>query len=192
MIAKLTELAEIAEKLYTEWWMHAVGVPTWDELDLRGRDAWARIAETAIAEVRKIPIPIRLTCEGCGELHVDEGWPGAVSPHATHVCQNCGLAWKPSLVPTIGVRFLPGHKNEAKPDAEILGQAAGVEKATAELAELAAVHSRLICDDDLSSDQPVKMICGCSPGAHPPIENMLRGAADREGSTCELGWSTGA
>jgi hypothetical protein len=60
------------------------------------------------------PIPMRITCPmpTCGELHVDEGWPGADKPHHTHVCQKCGHTWRPAVVATVGVRFLPGFKNE--------------------------------------------------------------------------------
>lgn len=59
-------------------------------------------------------IPMRLTCPDCGQLHVDEGeW--ATRVHHTHSCQNCGLTWRPAVVATVGVRFLPGFKNEEKP-----------------------------------------------------------------------------
>lgn len=67
-----------------------------------------------VAEVRGAremrPIAMRITCPECGELHIDEG-EYATTPHSTHVCQKCGLPWKPSLEPTVGVRFLPGTKN---------------------------------------------------------------------------------
>lgn len=57
------------------------------------------------------PIPMRITCPDCGELHIDEGeW--ATRIHHTHSCQACGLTWRPAVVPTVGVRFLPGFKNE--------------------------------------------------------------------------------
>ena len=56
------------------------------------------------------PIPMRLVCEGCGELHIDVG-EFATRPHHTHACQNCGMVWRPAIVPTVGVRFLPGFKN---------------------------------------------------------------------------------
>lgn len=55
------------------------------------------------------PIPMRLTCEGCGRLHIDEG-EFATKPHHTHACQYCGMVWRPALVPTVGVRFLPGFR----------------------------------------------------------------------------------
>ncbi len=59
------------------------------------------------------PIPMRLTCPDCGQLHIDEGeW--ATRVHAAHSCQHCGLTWRPAVVPTVGVRFLPGFKNETK------------------------------------------------------------------------------
>lgn len=60
------------------------------------------------------PIAIRLTCPACGELHIDEG-QFATKPHHTHACQACGNVWRPAIVPTVGVRFLPGFKNEQPP-----------------------------------------------------------------------------
>lgn len=57
------------------------------------------------------PIPIRLTCPGCGKLHVDEG-RFATKPHHTHACQFCGMAWRPAIMDTVGVKFLPGFKND--------------------------------------------------------------------------------
>jgi hypothetical protein len=60
------------------------------------------------AEQQKhVPIPMLLWCPKCSEKHVDEG-AYATTPHSTHTCQNCGLLWKPALVPTVGVNFLPG------------------------------------------------------------------------------------
>jgi predicted RNA-binding Zn-ribbon protein involved in translation (DUF1610 family) len=56
------------------------------------------------------PIPMRLPCPSCGELHIDEG-EFATKPHHTHACQACGMVWRPAIVPTVGVRFLPGFKN---------------------------------------------------------------------------------
>lgn len=61
------------------------------------------------------PIPMRLPCEACGELHVDEG-EFATKPHHTHSCQYCGLTWRPAVECTVGVRFLPGFKNETPPE----------------------------------------------------------------------------
>lgn len=58
------------------------------------------------------PIPMRLICPACNALHVDEGWDGADKPHHTHACQGCGAVWRPAIVPTVGVRFLPGFKNQ--------------------------------------------------------------------------------
>lgn len=57
------------------------------------------------------PIPMRLTCPECGELHIDAG-EFAVRPHHTHACQSCGMVWRPAVVPTVGVRFLPGFRND--------------------------------------------------------------------------------
>lgn len=63
-------------------------------------------------ELLDAPIPIRLECPACGDLHVDEG-EFATRPHHTHACQHCGAVWRPAVVPTVGVRFLPGFKNVA-------------------------------------------------------------------------------
>jgi hypothetical protein len=55
------------------------------------------------------PIPMLLWCPGCGERHLDEG-EFATKPHHTHACQLCGLAWRPAVVDTLGVQFLPGFR----------------------------------------------------------------------------------
>lgn len=56
-------------------------------------------------------IPMRLQCPVCGELHVDAG-RFATQLHHTHACQHCGTVWRPAVVHTVGVRFLPGFKDE--------------------------------------------------------------------------------
>jgi predicted RNA-binding Zn-ribbon protein involved in translation (DUF1610 family) len=56
------------------------------------------------------PIPMRLPCPACGRLHIDEG-EFATKLHHTHACQACGMVWRPAIVATVGVRFLPGFKN---------------------------------------------------------------------------------
>lgn len=58
------------------------------------------------------PVPMLLWCPKCGQRHVDKG-AFAKKVHHTHACQNCGLAWQPAIVPTVGVDFLPGFKDEA-------------------------------------------------------------------------------
>ena len=60
------------------------------------------------------PVPMILTCPMCRERHVDRG-RFATHPHHTHACQRCGFVWRPALVPTVGVQFLPGFKDE-KPE----------------------------------------------------------------------------
>lgn len=58
-----------------------------------------------------------LICPKCCARHIDEG-EFATKPHHTHSCQQCGLTWRPAVVPTVGVRFLPGFKNA--PDTKIV------------------------------------------------------------------------
>jgi len=67
---------------------------------------WSR----AIAEQNQ-PIPMILHCPECGERHIDEG-EFAMKGHTTHACQHCGMVWKPAQITTVGVRFLPGYKND--------------------------------------------------------------------------------
>lgn len=58
------------------------------------------------------PVPMLLWCPECCERHIDVG-EFATKSHHTHACQNCGHCWRPAVVATVGVRFLPGFKNEA-------------------------------------------------------------------------------
>lgn len=58
------------------------------------------------------PIPLILWCPSCETRHVDAG-DSATRPHRTHACQHCGVLWAPAAVPTVGVQFLPGCKDEA-------------------------------------------------------------------------------
>lgn len=57
------------------------------------------------------PIPMLLWCPKCSARHIDEG-EFATRSHTTHACQECGMVWKPALIPTTGVQFLPGYKND--------------------------------------------------------------------------------
>jgi hypothetical protein len=56
------------------------------------------------------PVPMLLWCPECGERHVDVG-ERATKRHHTHACQYCGMSWRPAIVATTGVQFLPGFKN---------------------------------------------------------------------------------
>ncbi len=58
-----------------------------------------------------LPIPMLLWCPTCSERHIDYG-EFATKPHHTHACQNCGMVWRPAVEATVGVRYLPGFKNE--------------------------------------------------------------------------------
>lgn len=56
-------------------------------------------------------IPMLLWCPICRGRHIDRG-EFATKPHHTHACQECGHVWRPAIVATRGVQFLPGFKNE--------------------------------------------------------------------------------
>lgn len=61
------------------------------------------------------PVPMLLWCPECFTRHYDDGsW--ASHPHHTHACQACGFVWRPAVVATVGVRFLPGFRNVESQD----------------------------------------------------------------------------
>ncbi len=73
----------------------------------------AQVRVRDLEEAAGKPIPLILTCPAptCGARHIDEGaW--ATRIHHTHSCQSCGFTWRPAVVATVGVRFLPGFRNE--------------------------------------------------------------------------------
>lgn len=55
------------------------------------------------------PVPMILTCPSCSERHIEGAL--AAKSHHTHACQSCVMVWRPAIVPTCGVRFLPGFKD---------------------------------------------------------------------------------
>lgn len=61
------------------------------------------------------PVPMLLHCPECHERHIDG--PEFPEPHHTHACQHCGHNWRPAVVRTVGVQFLPGFKNAEPPTA---------------------------------------------------------------------------
>lgn len=81
-----------------------------EELHQRVRDALDAAAsrEAYLTSAPSPPVPMILTCPSCGGRHVDVG----DKPHHTHACQHCGMVWRPAVVDTVGVQFLPGYKNE--------------------------------------------------------------------------------
>lgn len=63
-----------------------------------------------VVDRAETPIPMLLWCPQCGGRHVDVG-EFAVKVHHTHACQHCGCVWRPAIVNTTGVQFLPGFKD---------------------------------------------------------------------------------
>jgi predicted RNA-binding Zn-ribbon protein involved in translation (DUF1610 family) len=79
------------------------------------KSLYSRINElTQERETYAAPIHLLLTCPMCGERHIDAG-EFATKPHHTHSCQFCGMTWRPAIVATVGVQFLPGFKDELTP-----------------------------------------------------------------------------
>ena len=79
-----------------------------EALSSRLKETRARVER--LEEASKPPIPMLLWCPECGERHIDRG-DFATKPHHTHACQECGMTWRPAVVPTVGVLFLPGFKD---------------------------------------------------------------------------------
>lgn len=75
--------------------------------DMRAVFNLARSSLTASPD----PVPMLLWCPECGERHVDRD-EFATKPHHTHSCQHCGHTWRPAVVQTVGVQFLPGFRDE--------------------------------------------------------------------------------
>lgn len=75
------------------------------------QEALAKEPTPALRELmmNREPIPMVLHCPECRTRHIDEG-DFATKVHHTHSCQGCGLTWRPAVVPTVGVQFLPGFK----------------------------------------------------------------------------------
>lgn len=70
----------------------------------------AKQIEEAVKLAYERAIPMLLICPQCGRRHIDEGnWRS--QKHHTHACQFCGMVWRPAVVDTVGVQFLPGMKN---------------------------------------------------------------------------------
>lgn len=81
----------------------------------RRNHAYAETIESLKATVEKnfaaTPVPMILYCPECGKRHIDAG-EFATKSHHTHACQSCGCVWRPAVVATVGVQFLPGFKDE--------------------------------------------------------------------------------
>lgn len=84
------------------------------------------------------PVPMVLFCPECTERHIDAG-EFAEKPHHTHACQSCGFVWRPAVVATVGVRFLPGFR-----DAEVAVASSRLGMSTAKrLKQMRAAHQRV-------------------------------------------------
>lgn len=68
-------------------------------------------AAADLIDMLREPLAMLLWCPSCKFRHIDED-VFATKPHHTHACQNCGMVWRPAIVSTIGVQWLPGFKNK--------------------------------------------------------------------------------
>ena len=93
------------------------GVETWWEVEGGWKEEVdkLRTALSSHEEKTKAPVPMLLWCPEpkCRERHIDRGEFATTRWHHTHSCQACGHTWRPAVVHTVGVQFLPGFKDEA-------------------------------------------------------------------------------
>ncbi len=85
--------------------------PCFSTCPLRSDDALvASLRAADPLTTRPAPVPMVLFCPSCSARHIDAG-VYATKPHHTHACQRCGVVWRPAVVDTVGVLFLPGFKD---------------------------------------------------------------------------------
>lgn len=93
---------------------HAEGKAIADESMVRILEKRVTELEAELAEARSPAggqaIPMLIWCPDCSARHIDEG-EFATKAHHTHACQQCGNTWRPAVVATVGIRFLPGFSN---------------------------------------------------------------------------------
>lgn len=104
-IHPITEAVLAERERFLKW------LQSWTPLDPSARERNERERDY-LAEIRRLrlPIPMLLWCPECRARHIDVG-VFVTKPHHTHACQSCGHCWRPALVPTVGVQFLPGFRN---------------------------------------------------------------------------------
>lgn len=84
-----------------------------DPKDITVSNLIGALDEVMDSRARRVepPIPMLLWCPECGQRHVDRG-AFAEKAHHTHACQECGMTWRPAIVATVGMLFLPGFKDD--------------------------------------------------------------------------------
>lgn len=88
----------------------------WEVANIIANDVHGDRIRKLTAEVYALrnppPVPMILRCPVCHMRHIDKG-DFSAHPHHTHACQECGECWRPAVVCTVGVQFLPGFKDES-------------------------------------------------------------------------------
>jgi rubredoxin len=91
--------------------------PYWEQLEIdlaKEREEHAKtraeLRDKTLGADPKEVVPMLLWCPECGVRHVDEG-EFATKLHHTHACQDCGHVWRPAIIATRGVQFLPGFRS---------------------------------------------------------------------------------
>lgn len=93
---------------YTNAYGARIGIETRENAEWRDKVATLNDGSTCVSN--RLVVPLILHCPECNKRHVDKG-DFAKKPHHTHACQSCGFTWRPAVVNTVGVQFLPGFKD---------------------------------------------------------------------------------
>lgn len=116
--SKITEPCVLHAEWAREWVNSSSKVEGGKVEGLKGRPDPEHVVEATASPIERPlpPIPMILWCPCCGTRHIDVG-VFEHKFHHTHACQHCGMGWRPAIVYTVGVQFLPGFKDgeEIKP-----------------------------------------------------------------------------
>ena len=104
------QLSELGRKLIGQLGGHVERMARADSRQPTADSSGSGQEPRARSQEPSVPVPMLLRCPSCNERHIDEG-EFALKPHHTHACQICGEVWRPAIVATVGVHFLPGFKN---------------------------------------------------------------------------------
>lgn len=81
---------------------------------ITSRTALPGVSFAKLYDGEVLVVPMIMYCPECHKRHVDKG-EFVTKQHHTHACQFCGMVWRPALVFTVGVQFLPGFKDGEVP-----------------------------------------------------------------------------
>lgn len=97
----------------------------WEQAHSSTNYSWVKCADCTPQQAEAVPVDMVLYCPKCGVQHIDEpedcpDSPGRCEcrgphwknpPHKSHLCHGCGHIWRPSDMPTNGVKATASGKD---------------------------------------------------------------------------------